>query len=155
AEKVMAVAPQHAEAKKLRGRAWKAIEPVTIAVKSPVPQSTTEHPAPDPIPQRFLLWIDGVGGYLVCMGARITLGQATPETNVDVPLFADVSRVHATLTRDNEGYLLEALRPVQVNGEAVKKALLRPNDRLTIGGGCQVQFRQPAPVSSSARLDVV
>src|SRR5262249_19054849 len=28
AEKVLALAPQHAEAKKLRGRAWKTIEPV-------------------------------------------------------------------------------------------------------------------------------
>jgi hypothetical protein len=155
AEKVLALAPQHAEAKKVRGRAWKAIEPATVAGKTPVLESTSEHPPPDPIPQRFLLWIDGVGGYLVCMGARITLGQATPEAYVDVPLFADVSRLHATLTRDNEGYLLEAMRPVLVNGEPVKKALLRPNDRVTVGGGCQVQFRQPAPVSSSARLDLV
>lgn len=155
AEKVLALAPQHAEAKKLRGRAWKAIEPVTVAGKSPALESTHDQPPPDPVPQRFLLWIDGVGGYLVCMGSRITIGQATPEANVDVPLFADVSRLHATLTRDNEGYLLEALRPVQVNGESVRKALLRPNDRVTIGHGCQLQFRQPAPVSTSARLDLV
>jgi hypothetical protein len=155
AENVLALAPQHAEAKKLRGRAWKAIEPVTVSGNSPALESTSEHPPPDPIPQRFLLWIDGVGGYLVCMGARITIGQATPEAFVDVPLFADVSRHHATLTRDNEGYMLEALRPVQVNGDPVKKALLRPNDRITVGGGCQLQFRQPAPVSTSARLDLV
>ena len=38
AERVLAVAPQHAEAKKLRGRAWKAIEPVTVAARSaPLP----------------------------------------------------------------------------------------------------------------------
>jgi len=95
-----------------------------------------------------------VGGYLVCMAPLVMLGQATPESNVDVPLFADVSRLHATLTRDNEGYLLEAMRPVQVNSEVVKKALLRPNDRVSLGGGCQMQFRQPAPVSTSARLDL-
>src|SRR5258708_5794038 len=91
AENVLALAPQHAEAKKLRGRAWKAIEPVTVSCKSPELESTSDHPPPDPIPQRFLLWIDGVGGYLVCMGARITIGQATPEAYVDVPLCADVS----------------------------------------------------------------
>jgi hypothetical protein len=155
AEKVLALAPQHAEAKKLRGRAWKAIEPVTVAGNKPELESTSDHPPPDPVPQRFLLWIDGVGGYLVCMGQRVTIGQATPEAFVDVPLYADVSRLHATLTRDNEGYLLEAVRPVQVNGETVQKVLLRPNDRVTLGGGCQVQFRQPAPVSTSARLDLV
>ena len=36
---------------------------------------------------------------------------------------------HATLTRDVEGYLLEAIRPVQVNGQPVSRALLRPEDR--------------------------
>jgi hypothetical protein len=154
AEKVLALAPQHAEAKKLRDRAWKAIEPKTVTGKTPELESTADQPPPDPIPQRFLLWIDGVGGFLVCMGSRITIGQATPESCVDVPLFADVSRIHATLTRDNEGYLLEAMRSVRVNGDPVQKALLRPNDRLTLGGCCQLQFRQPAPVSTSARLDL-
>jgi hypothetical protein len=154
AERILAVAPQHAEAKKLRSRAWKAIEPATVAGRPAGLPSTTDQPCPDPIPQRYLLWIDGVGGYLVCMGSRITLGQATPEANVDVPLFADVSRLHATLTRDNEGYMLEGVRSVQVNGEPVKKVLLRPNDRIKLGGGCHLQFRQPAPVSTSARLDI-
>jgi hypothetical protein len=101
------------------------------------------------------LWIDGVGGYLVCLGNRITLGQATPDATVDVPLFADVSRLHATLTRDSEGYLLEGLRPVQVNGQPVLRTLLRSGDRVTMGACFQIQFRQPVPVSASARLDIV
>jgi hypothetical protein len=102
-----------------------------------------------------LLWIDGVGGYLVCLGNRVTLGQATPEAAVDIPVFADISRHHATLSRDAEGYLLEAVRPVQVNGKKVDKTLLQSGDRLTMGGSCQFVFRQPVPVSASARLDLV
>jgi hypothetical protein len=100
------------------------------------------------------LWIDGVGGFLVCLGSRVTIGQATPDAYVDVPLFADVSREHAVIRRDAEGYVLEALRPVQVNGQAAEKALLRPNDRITLGTSCQLQFRQPVPVSTTARLDL-
>jgi hypothetical protein len=88
--------------------------------------------------QRFLLWIDGVGGYLVCLESRVTLGQATSDSYVDIPLYADVSRQHATLTRETEGYLLEAIRPFH-----------------TLGSCCQLQFRQPVPVSASARLDLV
>ncbi len=155
AEQVLALAPQNAEARKLRSRAWRAIEPVTVAGPRPGSLESTHDQLPGPIPQRFLLWIDGVGGFLVCMGSRVTLGQATQDSYVDIPLFADVSRLHATLTRDNESYLLEAVRPVLVNTEPVEKAILRPNDRVTLGGGCQLQFRQPAPVSSSARLDLV
>jgi hypothetical protein len=63
--------------------------------------------------------------------------------------------VHATLTRDTEGYLLEAARLLQVNGRPAEKALLQTGDRVTLGSSCQIQFRQPVPVSASARLDLV
>jgi hypothetical protein len=153
-EQILAAAPQHQEARKARGRAWKAIEPATL-VGSRAPMQAPEEP-PTALPaQRYLLWIDGVGGFLVCMGHRITLGQATPDAYVDVPLYADVSRHHATLTRDGEGYLLEAVRPVQVNGKAIDRALLRANDRMTLGTSCQLQFRQPVAVSTSGKLDIV
>ncbi len=103
---------------------------------------------------RYMLWIDGVGGYLICLGNRLTFGQAA-QPGVDLPLVADVSRIHATLTRDAEGYLLETVRPVQVNNHSVTRALLRSNDRITLGATCQVCFRQPVPVSASAVLEIV
>ncbi|MCI0463955.1 MAG: hypothetical protein L0Z62_44040 [Gemmataceae bacterium] len=156
-EKVLAVAPHHAEARKVRNRAWKAIEPATIvsapARREPARQPTSEEKVTEP-GAAYLLWIDGVGGYLVCLGTRVTLGQATADTTVDLPLFADVSRLHAALTRDPEGYTFEAFRPAQINGRPVLKGLLRSGDRLTLGTCCQLQFRQPVPVSTSARLDL-
>jgi hypothetical protein len=160
AEQVLALAPQHGEARKARMRAWKAIEPVTVAMRPPGPEGnghaeTNGHAAAHDSPTRFLLWIDGVGGYLICLGSRLTLGQATLDPHADVPLVADVSRLHATLTRDSEGYVLEAVRPVTVNGQLTTRALLRPGDRVTLGTSCQVQFHQPVPVSASARLELV
>jgi hypothetical protein len=103
----------------------------------------------------FVLWIDGVGGYLVCLSHRLTLGQANVETPLDIALLADVSRHHATMQRDPEGYFLEAVRKVQINGQPTEKALLRSSDRITLGNSCQLQFWQPVPVSTSARLDMV
>jgi hypothetical protein len=103
----------------------------------------------------FALWIDGVGGYLVCLSHRVTLGQALTENPVDIALIADVSRHHATIQRDPEGYFLEAVRKVQMNGKKIDKALLRSTDRITLGNSCQLQFWQPVPVSTSARLDIV
>jgi len=151
---VLALAPQHAEARKVRNRAWKAIEPATV-VSIPAPKVPAPSEPAVEAPAQLVLWIDEVGGYLVCLNNRVTIGQATPESTVDLPLFADVSRLHAALTRDSEGYLLEGLRPVQVNGQAVPKALLRAGDRVTLGACCQFQFLQPVPVSASARLDLV
>ena len=107
------------------------------------------------IPKRFVLWIDGVGGFLVCMAPRITFGQATALGPVDVPLFADVSRLHAELSRDGEGYVLESPREVMVNGASAKRTILRTGDRVTLGATCQFIFLQPGPISPSARLELV
>ncbi len=108
-----------------------------------------------PTATQYLLWVDGVGGFLVCLSHRITLGQANPKAPVDVALLADVSRHHATIQRDTEGYYLEAVRRVQINGQPAEKALLRTADRITLGNSCQLQFWQPVPASTSARLDLV
>jgi hypothetical protein len=146
-DQILALAPHHAEARKARGHAWRAIEP-TSPGGAAAPEEAPHSP-------RFLLWIDGAGGYLVCLGTRVTIGQAAPDVAVDVPLLADIARTHVALTRDTEGYFLEAVRSIQVNGERVDKALLHPGDRITLGACCQLQFRQPVPVSATARLDLV
>jgi hypothetical protein len=151
-EQVLMAAPRHAEARALRIRAWRAIEPATVHLGV----TDEENNGPnDPCPPRFLLWIDGVGGYMVCLGNRLTFGQGLADARVDVPLVADVSRLHATLTRDAEGYVIEAVRPIQVNGATVTRALLQPGDRVTLGSTCQFLFRLPVPGNSTARLDLV
>jgi hypothetical protein len=150
AEQVLLMAPEHAQARQARARAWKAVEPPTVTVsRFPEPAPAEKELAP-----RYLLWVDGVGGYLVCMGNRLVLGQSGPECRADIPLVADVARLHATLTRDAEGTVIEAMRDLRVNGRPVTRALLRPNDRLTLGATCQLQFRQPVPVSATIRLDI-
>lgn len=106
-------------------------------------------------PARLLLWIDGVGGYLVCTRPRVTLGQPGGETPPDLAILADVSRHHATIQRDTEGYFLEAIRKTTLNGQPAEKAFLRSGDRLTLGSACQLVFTQPVPFSVSARLDLV
>lgn len=200
ADEVVAVAPNHREARDLRAQAWDALRPdaavevadfepvVPLAVASPGEEfasqrvmsavrvsapvlaptrraggslpSQTNHvqDTPDdtrPLPKRFRLWVDGVGGYLVCLSPRVTFGQATSEGPVDVPLFADVSRLHAELTRDAEGYVLESGREVQVNGRPVKRTALACGDRITLGSTCQFVFRKPVPISPTARLELV
>jgi hypothetical protein len=103
---------------------------------------------------RFLLWIDGVGGYLVCLGNRISLGQPAG-WHVDVPIMADLSRLHAWIERDVEGYLLRAVRPASVNGCAVReKAVLGPESEIMLGQGVRLRFCRPNPLSTTARLEL-
>ncbi len=110
--------------------------------------------APSSPVTRYLLWMDGVGGFLICLSERLTVGQHCLDATADIALLADVSRQHANLRRDGEGYSLEALRPVSVNGQPRQQAMLRSGDRVTLGATCQLQFWQPVPVSKSARLDL-
>ncbi|MBP3960531.1 hypothetical protein J8F10_35350 [Gemmata sp. G18] len=199
AAEVLAVAPDHREAKAVRGKAWVVATPETadFVVSLPPPPAangtlaaqarstsavggaretrwdSVRPPAPPEhplvrsssaaslsstggaaLPKRFLLWVDGVGGYLVCLSSRVTFGQATADGPVDVPLFADVSRTHAEMTRDPEGYVIESGRGIRVNGTETKRAVLSTNDRVTLGASCQFLFHRPVAVSSSVRLEL-
>src|SRR5262245_5771556 len=68
---------------------------------------------------RFLLWVDAVGGFFVCQGTELRLGQAVPESTVELPLLADLSRHHATIRRDEEGYTIEPVRDVKLDGRLI------------------------------------
>ena len=105
---------------------------------------------------RFLLWVDAVGGYLVCLDDRIVLGRAGPDSHADIPLMGDLSRNHATLVRNGEGYLLQAHQASFVNGKpVVDQAVLHDGDVIRLGSTVELEFRQPSPVSATARLSIV
>ena len=104
--------------------------------------------------ERFLLWVDGVGGYWVCLRDEVTLGQAAASAKVDVPILGDLSGRHARIRRDGEGYLIEALRDVCVDGRRVAHtALLSHGCKIELGGAVRLGFRRPHALSATARLD--
>ena len=112
---------------------------------------TSNQPAP-----RFLLWIDAVGGFLVCTASRVVLGQPVPGSDVDIPIQADLSRRHAVIRRDGEGYLIEPLREVRVGGRAIRGVTqLVDGSLIELGDSLQLRFRKPHPLSGTARLEFV
>jgi hypothetical protein len=105
---------------------------------------------------RFLLWVDAVGGYLVCLDDRVLLGRAGPDSQADVPLMGDLSRNHATLLRNGDSYLLQAHHASFVNNKpVVDQAVLKDGDVIRLGSTVELEFRQPSPVSATARLSIV
>ena len=109
----------------------------------------------DALRGRFLLWADVVGGYLVCLNDEVVLGRAGADSAADVPLLGDLSRQHAVIIRDGDGYILKARQTTYVNGRKVEAAPLRNGDVIRLGSTVEVEFHQPSPVSSTARLQVV
>jgi hypothetical protein len=104
--------------------------------------------------QRFMLWVDAVGGYWVSLADEIVLGQPAPGGGADVPILGDISGRHARLRRAGEGYLLEPLRTVYVNGRRIERPVeLGDGARIQLGENVRLVFRQPHMLSATARLD--
>ncbi len=103
---------------------------------------------------RFLLWVDTVGGFLVCQGDQVTLGQPSPECHVDVPILGDLSSRHAIIRRSGEGYVIEPSRPTRLGGKLLDgTACLVDGSLIELGSGVRLRFRRPHPLSATARLE--
>ena len=111
----------------------------------------TNRPGP-----RFQMWVDAVGGYMVCLGDEILIGQAIPDSGADIPIFGDLSRRHAVLRREGESYVLVPLATTLVERRAISSSHnLRDGDELQFGCSVNMRFRQPHPLSHSCRLEFI
>ena len=96
------------------------------------------------LPNRFFLWVNAVGGYWVCLGDAVTIGRPAPQSEIDIPILGDLAKRHAVVRRDGEGYLIEALREVRVEGKPVSGvAELRHGNVVQLGQGVKLAFRRP------------
>ena len=104
--------------------------------------------------ERFLLWIDAVGGYWVCLGNEVTIGQPARIGAIDVPILGDLSGLHAQIKREGEGYLIRAMNNVTIDGRPVDgAALLSDGNVIQLGQRVRLVFRRPHALSTTARLD--
>ena len=113
-----------------------------------------ETPAAEPRGERYLLWIDRVGAYLLCLGESVTIGGPAADKGADLSLLANLSRRHATLQRSGERYVLHAHAPSFVAGRAVHERVdLCDGHELQFGNNVRFRFRLPTVMSGSARLE--
>lgn len=169
ADQLLEVAPDNRVARDARRRAWAQVgakvgeshgktETQHWPGAKAIPDEAGQEPMEDePRQPRFMLWIDAVGGYLVCLNNRVVIGQAHPGSRVEVPLQADISRRHALIRREGEGYLVEPLGgTVKLDGKPIEgAALLSDGDELELGDGVRLRFRRPHVLSASARLEIL
>lgn len=107
--------------------------------------------------EKFVVWIDRVGAFLLCLANEVTVGGPAGEgARADVSLLANLSRRHATFVRSGERYLLLAHAPVQVAGRTVHDRVdLSDGYDLALGANVRLKFRLPSVMSGTARLEFV
>ena len=107
---------------------------------------------PESVPERFVLWVDGIGSYLVLTRPTITVGRWQQDNAVDLALRAAVSRRHAQLQRVDGDWFLTTDKAMCVNHQHVDSALLSDGDEIEFGAGPSCRFRLPTPLSATAML---
>src|SRR5262249_4801783 len=156
AEAVLAVAPQHEAARQARRKAWKAVgmdvtqalggrrivAPVSLKLDPLVNggrKRSTRNAAKAgegdtvPIgdrPPNGLLWVDAVGGFLVCLDEQVVLGQPSSGNSIAVPILADLSRRHAVIRRDAGAYVLEPVQRVRIDGRDISGPVVLADGQL-------------------------
>ncbi|MDZ4657516.1 MAG: FHA domain-containing protein [Bythopirellula sp.] len=105
--------------------------------------------------KRLIAWIDEVGGFLVCLGNEVVIGQPTPGSEIDIPVRADLSRRHATIRREGESYILTPIHNAKVDGQTVVgPTLLRDNSLVELGDSLKLRFTKPHTLSATAVLKI-
>jgi len=112
--------------------------------------------APEP-GQKFVIWIDQVGAFLLCLSETVTFGGPAAEgVAADVALLANLSRRHVTFVRSGERYLLVAHAPTQAGGRPVHDRVdLADGHEIALGSNVCFKFRLPSVMSGSARIEFV
>ncbi len=180
AEALLAIAPQHVAAGQARRRAWQA---VGMDVTQPYRRRTDRHVSlkwgvaagrggrrstrsskrsseEDTVtgnehPRRALLWIDAVGGFLVCLDDYLVLGQPSAGEAIALPILADLSRRHAAIRRNAGQYVLEPMQSVHVDGREISGPhVLCDNQVIQLGDNVRLRFTRPHALSATARLDI-
>jgi hypothetical protein len=164
ADQLVELAPESPLARDARKQAWTKVgakfadSPRIAATQEWVPSgyNNRSRQSEDANGERFVLWVDGVGGYLVCLEGEVVIGQAAPGNLVDIPVLADISRRHAKIRREGEGYVIEPLHVLRINNRSVQtKTILKDGDEIELGAGVRFRFRRPHALSASARLDMI
>jgi hypothetical protein len=105
-------------------------------------------------PRRALLWVDAVGGFLVCLDDEIAIGQPSASESLAVPVLADLSRRHAVIRRDSGAYVIEPLQRTLVDGREINGPfVLADNQLIQLGDNVRIRFRRPHALSMTARLN--
>jgi tetratricopeptide (TPR) repeat protein len=108
----------------------------------------------DSLPSRFVMQIDGVGGFLVFRDPRVSIGPISSSARPMLCLMTDPNTPVIVIERVEGDYFVRSQTPIEVNGKSVGEAMLRDGDRITLSPRCVLRFHLPNPASTTALLTI-
>jgi hypothetical protein len=108
--------------------------------------------------RQYVLWVDGTGAFLLCLGDEVTIGGLRNDQNhADVCLMSNLSRKHLTLARSNGRYQLTTHESIRLSRsdfptDRGEQFTLEASSDWKLGEGVEIQFRQPTVLSLTAIL---
>ncbi len=116
------------------------------------------NPPGDALARQYLLWVDGVGVFLLCLEEEVSIGgHRKDEDRADVCLMSNLARKHAVIRRAAGDYHIEARGELTLNDRPLSEpggtSALGPSAELVLGGDVPVRFRRPNGLSLTATLE--
>jgi hypothetical protein len=108
-----------------------------------------------PLPDRFILNVDGAGAFLVVRSPVVKVGPISSSVLPDVALVADATAPSVSIERMEDDYFLRAPSPVALNDRPATEGLLGGDDRIGLSPRCRFTFALPHAASTTAVLDLV
>jgi hypothetical protein len=154
ANRLLLIAPRDHTINRIRNAFLRGIEGNSKAV------SGFEKPETPAVPESktfdyssFFLWIDGFAGYFVLLDDKVSIGHSGSENPVNLPWVADIGRVHASLVRQKECFVIEPHLPVAIDGQLVTQTSILDEDTcISLGETCKINFKLPHRGSLTALL---
>lgn len=104
------------------------------------------------LPSKFILQIDGVGGYMAIRDSVVTMGPISSSDRPTIALMAQAHLPTAAIERHEQDYFLKSNEPIHIADRAVSQKLLRDGDKIALDMRCRMKFNLPNAASSTATL---
>jgi hypothetical protein len=131
-------------------------KPSTALTLSAQPGKSFAGQRQPPVPSRadrHVLWIDGVGTYVLLAADRVSLGRAGSSARPDVAFPCDLAGHHVEIVRtEGDYFIVTGQGTVKVNGQVSERKLLESNDTIDLSARCRFRFRLPTALSTTAVL---
>ena len=180
ADSLLELSPEHTAARQARQKAWQVVGMEATRIhKRPQPtfpqekrndflpkklastrvwksSAKVDTMSMDRAPgKRMLAWIDGVGGYLICMSDEVLIGQPTGSKGTEVPILADLSRRHATIRREGGDYVITPIHDVSLDGQKLSgPSVLTDGALIELGEAVKIRFQKPHALSATGVLTI-